>query len=96
VLAQQADGAVTVRLGDTIVFSAVTATKKPREGIDFFPLQVEYREKYYAAGRFPGGYFKREATALRARNPDRPRDRPPPAPVLPRTATATTCRSTTC
>ena len=76
-LAQQAQGAVSVRVGDTIVFSAVTTTKKPREGVDFFPLQVEYREKYYAAGRFPGGYFKREARPsereiLTARVTDRP------------------------
>ena len=76
-LAQQANGAVSVRVGDTIVFSAVTSTKKPREGVDFFPLQVEYREKYYAAGRFPGGYFKREARPsereiLTARVTDRP------------------------
>jgi polyribonucleotide nucleotidyltransferase len=60
-MAKQANGAVTARLGDTMVFSAITATKKPREGVDFFPLQVEYREKFYAAGRFPGGYFKRES-----------------------------------
>ncbi|MBQ9431152.1 MAG: polyribonucleotide nucleotidyltransferase [Kiritimatiellae bacterium] len=59
-LAKQAAGAVTVRFGDSVVFSAVTNTDKPREGIDFFPLQVEYREKFYAAGRFPGGFFKRE------------------------------------
>ncbi len=59
-LAQQAAGAVTVSIGDTTVFSAVTCTDKPREGIDFFPLQCEYREKFYAAGRFPGGFFKRE------------------------------------
>lgn len=76
-LAQQANGAVTVSIGETIVFSAVTSTKKPREGVDFFPLQVEYREKYYAAGRFPGGYFKREAKPsereiLTARVTDRP------------------------
>ncbi len=76
-LAQQADGAVSVRVGDTIVFSAITCTKTPREGVDFFPLQVEYREKYYAAGRFPGGYFKREAKPsereiLTARVTDRP------------------------
>lgn len=76
-LAQQANGAVTARIGDTIVFSAVTATKTPREGVDFFPLQVEYREKYYAAGKFPGGYFKREAKPtereiLTARVTDRP------------------------
>ncbi|MFH0908320.1 MAG: polyribonucleotide nucleotidyltransferase [bacterium] len=76
-LAKQADGAVTVQLGETIVFSAVTTTKKPRVGVDYFPLQVEYREKYYAAGRFPGGYFKREARPsekeiLTARVTDRP------------------------
>ena len=75
-LAQQAAGSVTLQLGDTVVFSAVT-TGKPREGIDFFPLQVEYREKAYAAGRFPGGYFKRESRPsekeiLVARMTDRP------------------------
>ena len=76
-LARQAAGATTVRLGDSMVFSAVTNTDKPREGIDYFPLQVEYREKYYAAGRFPGGYFKREGRPtekeiLAARITDRP------------------------
>lgn len=60
-LAQQAAGAVSCGLGDNIVFSAVTVAKSPREGCDFFPLQVEYREKFYAAGRFPGGFFKRES-----------------------------------
>lgn len=76
-LAQQADGAVTCQLGDNVVFSAVTSAKEPREGCDFFPLQVEYREKFYAAGRFPGGYFKREARPsekeiLTSRVTDRP------------------------
>ena len=76
-LAKQANGAVTVQLGETIVFSAVTASDKPKEGIDYFPLQVEYREKFYAAGRFPGGYFKRESRPsekeiLTARVTDRP------------------------
>lgn len=76
-LAQQAAGSVTARMGDTVVFSAVTNTEKPREGVDFFPLQVEYREKYYAAGRMPGGYFKRESRPsereiLVARMTDRP------------------------
>jgi polyribonucleotide nucleotidyltransferase len=61
VLANQAAGAITAQIGETVLFCAVTGSKKPREGIDFFPLQVEYREKFYAAGRFPGGYFKREA-----------------------------------
>ncbi|MCW5900586.1 MAG: polyribonucleotide nucleotidyltransferase [Flavobacteriales bacterium] len=61
VLAKQADGAVTVRLGDTILLATVVSTKEAREGIDFLPLTVEYREKFSAAGRFPGGFFKREA-----------------------------------
>ncbi|MBN2162277.1 MAG: polyribonucleotide nucleotidyltransferase [Pontiellaceae bacterium] len=60
-LALQADGAVTCGVGENIVFSAVTSAKEAKEGVDFFPLQVEYREKFYAAGRFPGGYIKREA-----------------------------------
>lgn len=60
-MAHQAAGSVTVQLVDTILFSAVTCSNEPREGIDYFPLQVEYREKFYAAGRFPGGFFKREA-----------------------------------
>ncbi len=76
-MAHQAAGAVTVRLADTILFSAVTCSKEPREGIDYFPLQVEYREKYYAAGRFPGGFFKRETRPaekeiLTSRMTDRP------------------------
>jgi polyribonucleotide nucleotidyltransferase len=76
-LAAQAAGAVTVTMGETVMFSAVTNTDEPREGIDFFPLQVEYREKFYAAGRFPGGFFKREARPsekeiLTARFTDRP------------------------
>jgi polyribonucleotide nucleotidyltransferase len=76
-LAQQAAGSVTIRMGDTVLLTTVTCTESPREGIDYFPLQVEYREKYYAAGRFPGGYFKREARPsekeiLTARLTDRP------------------------
>ncbi|MBO7166613.1 MAG: polyribonucleotide nucleotidyltransferase [Kiritimatiellae bacterium] len=77
VLALQAAGAVTVSYGDSTVFTAVTKTDTPREGIDFFPLQCEYREKFYAAGKFPGGFFKREARPtskeiLTARMCDRP------------------------
>ena len=76
-LARQAAGQATCQLGETMVFSAVTNSQKPREGIDFFPLQVEYRERFYAAGRFPGGYFKREGRPtekeiLTARMTDRP------------------------
>ena len=59
-LAKQADGAVTVRLGETIVLVAAVAATKPRPGQEWFPLTVDYREKAAAAGRFPGGYFKRE------------------------------------
>ncbi len=59
-LARQADGAVFASYGDTTVLAAVVAAKQPKEGIDFLPLTVNYTEKYYAAGRIPGGYFKRE------------------------------------
>src|SRR2546430_13152001 len=59
-LAKQADGAVTVRLGETIVVVAAVGATKAKEGQDFFPLTVDYREKAAAAGKFPGGYFKRE------------------------------------
>src|SRR6516162_3258586 len=59
-LAKQADGAVTVQLGETIVMVAAVGATKAKEGQDFFPLTVDYREKAAAAGKFPGGYFKRE------------------------------------
>ena len=59
-IAKQADGAVTVQLGDTIVIVAAVAATKAKAGQEFFPLTVDYREKAAAAGRFPGGYFKRE------------------------------------
>lgn len=58
-MAKQADGSVVVRLGDTMVLVAVVAAQKKTDR-DFFPLTVEYREKFYAAGRIPGGFFKRE------------------------------------
>ena len=58
--AKQADGAVTVQLGETIILTAAVAASKAKPGQDFFPLTVDYREKAAAAGRFPGGYFKRE------------------------------------
>ncbi|MGC2076310.1 MAG: polyribonucleotide nucleotidyltransferase [Xanthobacteraceae bacterium] len=60
-LARQADGAVFASYGDTSVIATVVAAKQPKEGIDFLPLTCNYQEKYYAAGRIPGGYFKREA-----------------------------------
>ncbi len=76
-LAKQANGAVTVRYGDSMVVSTVCASKEPKEGQDFFPLTVEYREKSYAAGKIPGGFFKREGRPsekeiLSARIIDRP------------------------
>ncbi|HWN10759.1 MAG TPA: polyribonucleotide nucleotidyltransferase [Pyrinomonadaceae bacterium] len=59
-VAKQADGSVIVRYGDTMLLVAAVAAASPREGIDFFPLTVEYRESNYAAGRIPGNYFRRE------------------------------------
>ena len=76
-LAKQADGAVTVRLGETIVLVAAVAASKAKAGQEFFPLTVDYREKAAAAGKFPGGYFKREGRPtekeiLTSRLTDRP------------------------
>src|ERR1700738_2920888 len=59
-IARQADGAVIASYGDSRVLAPVVAAKEPREGGDFLPLTVDYQEKFYAAGRIPGGYFKRE------------------------------------
>jgi polyribonucleotide nucleotidyltransferase len=59
-MAKQANGSVLIQEGDTVLLVTVCATKEPREGIDFFPLTVEYAEKTFAAGLIPGGYFKRE------------------------------------
>jgi polyribonucleotide nucleotidyltransferase len=59
-LARQAGGAVTVRYGDTVVLVTATGSEAPREGIDFFPLTCDFEEKMYAAGKIPGGFFKRE------------------------------------
>ncbi len=76
-MAKQANGAVLVRYGDTVILAAAVASKKPLEGRDFFPLSVDYREKAYAAGKIPGGFFKREGKpsekeVLSARLIDRP------------------------
>ncbi|MBO0750926.1 MAG: polyribonucleotide nucleotidyltransferase, partial [Bradyrhizobiaceae bacterium] len=59
-IARQADGAVFASYGETTVLATVVAAKKPKEGVDFLPLTCNYQEKYFAAGRIPGGYFKRE------------------------------------
>jgi polyribonucleotide nucleotidyltransferase len=60
-LAKQADGSVVLRMGDTMLLATVVAAPEAKEGVDFLPLTVDYREKYAAAGRFPGGFFRREA-----------------------------------
>ena len=76
-LAGLADGAVTVRYGDTLLLATAVASKAPREGIDFFPLTVDFEEKLYAAGKIPGGFIKREGrpsehAILSSRLTDRP------------------------
>ena len=76
-LAKQAGGAVTLRTGDTMVFAAATMGREPRQGIDFFPLTVDYEERMYAGGRIPGSFFRREGrpseeAILIARLTDRP------------------------
>ena len=76
-LAKQADGAVIVTYGDTVVLVTACAAKQPREVLDFFPLTVDYRENFYAAGKIPGGFFKREGKpsereVLNSRLIDRP------------------------
>ncbi|HEY3377265.1 MAG TPA: polyribonucleotide nucleotidyltransferase [Armatimonadota bacterium] len=76
-LAKQADGSVLVRFGDTVILAAVTMSNTPREGIDFFPLTVDFEERMYAAGKIPGGFIKREGrpserAILSARMTDRP------------------------
>jgi polyribonucleotide nucleotidyltransferase len=76
-LAGQAGGAVTIRVGDTMVFAAATMSDQPRQGIDFFPLTVDYEERMYAGGRIPGSFFRREGrpseeAILVARLTDRP------------------------
>src|SRR5690554_5623922 len=60
-LAKQADGSVVVRMGDCMLLATAVANKTANPGVDFLPLTVDYREKFAAAGRFPGGFFKREA-----------------------------------
>ena len=62
-VAAQANGAALMHYGDTVVLSTATASEKPREGIDFFPLSVEFEEKMYSVGKIPGGFNKREGKA---------------------------------
>ena len=76
-IARQSGGAVVVTYGETTLLACANCSKEPREGIDFLPMQVEYREKHYAGGKIPGGFFKREAKptdneVLTSRLTDRP------------------------
>jgi polyribonucleotide nucleotidyltransferase len=60
-VAKQSSGSCIVRIGETVVLVAVVASKEPKSGVDFMPLTVDYRERTYASGKIPGGFFKREA-----------------------------------
>jgi len=76
-IARQAGGSVMISYGETLILATVCCSNEPREGIDFLPMQVEYREKHYAGGKIPGGFFKREAKptdaeVLTSRLTDRP------------------------
>ena len=76
-LANQAGGSVTVRYGDSLLLVTACAAPKAREGLDFFPLTIDYEERLYAAGKIPGSFFRREgrpteAATLAARLTDRP------------------------
>ncbi len=76
-IAGQANGAVVARYGDTVVLATATSTGRPREGIDFFPLTIDFEERLYAVGRIPGSFFRREGrpgseAILDARLTDRP------------------------
>ena len=62
-LAKQADGSAVIKMGGTMLLATVTCAKEVKEGTDFMPLQVDYKEKFYSAGRFPGGFMKREGKA---------------------------------
>src|SRR5206468_10353521 len=95
-VARQADGAVIATLGETVVLCAVTAAKSVKQGQDFFPLTVHYQEKFSAAGRIPGGFFKRERGAteketLTSRLIDRPI-----RPLFPKASTTRFCASRRC
>ena len=59
-IAELANGSVVIKYGDTVVMVNVTASKEPRDGIDFFPLSVDFEEKLYSVGKIPGGFLKRE------------------------------------
>src|SRR5690554_240307 len=59
-IAQFANGSCLIRYGETVILSTITASPEPRQGVDYFPLSVDYEEKMYSVGKFPGGFIKRE------------------------------------
>ena len=81
-LARQADGSVVVTYGETTVMANVVFDKQPKLGLDFFPLTVNYNEKYYAAGKIPGGFFKPRGAPDREGNADLAADRPSDPPAV--------------
>ena len=83
-MAKQASGAALVTTGETVVLATAVASPDPREGIDFFPLTVDYREYTYAGGRIPGGFIKREGRPSEKEILTCAPDRPPHPPALPR------------
>lgn len=76
-IAKQANGAVIVRSGDTLIFTSACALSDPNAAKDFFPLRVDYQEKFFSAGKTVGGFFKERRAPHRERNIDLPPDRPP-------------------
>ena len=67
-LAEQAGGAITIQMGDSMLLATATMSRNIREGLDFFPLMVDFEEKMYAAGRIPGSFFRREGRPSTATN----------------------------
>ena len=92
-MARQADAAVFAQYGETSVLATVVAEKSARPGIDFFPLTVNYQEKTYAAGKIPGGFFKREGRPEREGDADLAPDRPADPAAVRRGLQATRRRS---
>ena len=82
-IARQATGACICQMDDTVVLATVVAKKETKPGQDFFPLTVDYIEKTYAAGKIPGGFFKREGRPSEKGNAHLPPDRPSDPPALP-------------
>ena len=83
-IAKQASGAAFTSMGDIRVLATAVAAPDPKEGIDFFPLTVDYRENTYAGGRIPGGFIKREGPSFRKGSAYLPPDRSPHPSLVPR------------